>query len=183
MIFPKHLVTEITSEFQFIVVFIILCALLISILWKNFHNQWYYTDRIRQPKTSTDRRRIGPNPTPTLDSANQSPRAQQEHSDVNILLKCVFKGDGYSIWSLFIRYFENVAKLNQLSEQRTRPILLTTLRDQTYAYVNGLPKDVLHNYNWLKMLWLKDLDTQKRSCAGKNTETFRDLGQGNICLS
>lgn len=62
------------------------------------------------------------------------------HSDVHIQIKRIFRGDGTIIWGEFFRYFENVATLNQLTEQRMTRILLTTLRDQAEALHIGLRK-------------------------------------------
>ena len=105
---------------------------------------------------------------------------------MNIPLKRVFKGDGSSIWSEFVRYFENVANLKQWTEQRMRCILLTTLRDQAEAYAYGLPEGTLQDYNSLKNALnqrfghtaLKEsYIAEAKLRRKKESETFRDFGQ------
>lgn len=183
---PKNLVIEFTREFQFIVIFIFLTALVISILWKMCYSRGHTTERTRQPVTSTARRRTRPIMTPSSDSTYLSPREQTGHVEMNIPLKRVFKGDGSSIWSEFIRYFENVANLNQWTQQRMRRILLTTLRDQAEAYAYGLPENTLQDYNSLKTALnqrfghtaLKEsYIAEAKLRRKKENETFRDFGQ------
>jgi hypothetical protein len=80
---------------------------------------------------STARRQTQLRSSSSVDSeTNSSQEIPAGNSFVNIPLKRTFKGDGTAIWSEFIRYFENVANLNQWTEQRTRRILLATLGDQ-----------------------------------------------------
>ena len=133
--------------------------------------------------TSTTRRRTRLNP---VDSTYLSPRIPSESSIANVPLKRTFKGDGTVIWSEFIRYFENIANLNQWPEQRMRRILLTALRDQAEAYAYGLPETILQDYNSLKNALnqrfghtaLKDSYIAEAKLRRKrDNETFRDFGQ------
>lgn len=185
MLFPRQLVIEFTREFKLIVIVTILCVIFISILWKICRIRVFSTEQSRQSPTTTNRR-TRPTSTPRPAYSTQLQRAQSRQSDVNISVKRVFKGDGTSIWSEFIRYFENVANLNQWTEERMRRILLTTLRDQAEAYAYGLPDITIRDYNSLKAALnqrfghtaLKDSYIAEAKLRRKrDTETFRDFGQ------
>jgi hypothetical protein len=71
-------------------------------------------------------------------------------SGFNIQVKHTFKGEGAEIWSEFIRYFENIAMLNQWTLDMKRRVLITTFRGQAETFAYGLSEDVLEDYNQLK---------------------------------
>ena len=185
LVFPKNLEIKFTREFQILVMLILTCVVLLTILWRFYSNQGQTTVDSRQPVTSTTRRPIHPNPASPADFTYLPPGAPIGNS-VSISIKRTFKGDGSVIWSEFIRYFENVANLNQWPEQRTRRILLTTLRDQAEAYAYGLPETILQDYRALKNALnerfghtaLKESYIAEAKLRRKQVkETFRDFGQ------
>lgn len=181
---PTYIEIKFTREFQFVIVLTLSCVILESVIWKICSNRVHVSDeQPRQPVTSTTRRRTRLNP---VDSTYLSPRIPSESSIANVPLKRTFKGDGTVIWSEFIRYFENIANLNQWPEQRMRRILLTALRDQAEAYAYGLPETFLQDYNSLKNALnqrfghtaLKDSYIAEAKLRRKrDNETFRDFGQ------
>lgn len=119
MLFPRHLVIEFTREFKLIVIVTILCVIFISILWKICRIRGFSIEQSRHSPNTMDRR-TRPTSTPLPTYSTQLHRAQGRQLDVNISVKRVFKLDRSSIWSEFIRYFENVANLNQWTEERMR---------------------------------------------------------------
>lgn len=181
---PTYIEIKFTREFQFVIVLTLSCVILLSVIWKICSNRVHVSDeQPRQHVTSTTRRRTRLNP---VDSTYLSPRIPSESSIANVPLKRTFKGDGTVIWSEFIRYFENIANLNQWPEQRMRRILLTALRDQAEAYAYGLPETILQDYNSLKNALnqrfghtaLKDSYIAEAKLRRKrDNETFRDFGQ------
>jgi hypothetical protein len=50
---------------------------------------------------------------PNFENATSSELMPERGSGFNIQVKRTFKGEGAEIWSKFIRYFENIAMLNQ----------------------------------------------------------------------
>ncbi|CAC5364643.1 unnamed protein product [Mytilus coruscus] len=103
-----------------------------------------------------------------------------------ILIKRTFNGTTQDVWSDFLRYYENIARLNSWEEGRKWMVFLTALRGQAEVYVHGLPDSDITNWNSLlqkmelcfghsnmKESYLVEAKLRKR----KPGETFRDLGQ------
>ena len=159
--FPVELVMWLTRELIIISVITVLCAILFSVtcIRKFWSSRGQSQEELKQYKSS---------------------------SAVKIPVKRTFSGDGTTIWSEFIRYFENVANLNQWPTQRMIAVLLTTLRGQAETYAYGLPENVLGDYQSLKDALnqrfghtaLKEsyIAEAKLRCKKQN-ESFRDYGQ------
>ena len=103
-----------------------------------------------------------------------------------ITVKRTFSGDGTDIWSEFIRYFENVAELNEWESDRKRKVLFTVLRGQAETYAYGL-LDSERN-DWESLITALDARfghkamreshvAEAKLRRKKGTESFRDFGQ------
>lgn len=126
-----------TREFQILVVLIFTSVIFLSVLWKIFCKRVANYEDAVQPEINTSRRRTRTNLVSPADSTNVTRGTPAVHSDVHIQIKRTFKGNGTIIRGEFIRYFENVASLNQWTEQRMTRFLLTILRDQAEAFAYG----------------------------------------------
>lgn len=123
---PTNLVIKFTREFQILIVIILTSVIFLSVLWKICCKRVANYEDAVQPEINTLRRQTRTNLVSPADSTNVTRGTPAVHSDVHIQIKRTFKGDGTIIWGEFIRYFENVASLNQWTEQRMTRILLTT---------------------------------------------------------
>lgn len=185
-LWPSNLVIKFTREFQILIVIILTSVIFLSMLWKTCSKRVANHEDSVQPEINTSRRRTRTNLVSPADSTNVTRGTPAVHSDVHIQIKRTFKGDGTIIWGEFIRYFENVASLNQWTEQRMARILLTTLRDQAEAFAYGLPENTVGNYQLLKGALnqrfghtaLKESYIAEAKLRRKqDKETFRDFGQ------
>ena len=176
---PGQFFVSLSRELILICAISVLCVILLSVICK----VWSSSRRAigDESPLRTGRR------TPARSGAT-APREAigQAVSTLNIQVKRVFTGDGSTIWSEFIRYFENVANLNQWPAQRMRSVLLTTLRGQAETYAYGLPENVLGDYQSLKNALnqrfghtaLKESYIAEAKLRRKRTnESFRDFGQ------
>lgn len=125
-------------------------VIFLSVLWKICCQRVANNEDSVQPEINTSRRQTRTNLVSPTDSTNVTRGTPSVHSDVHIQIKRTFKGDGTIKWGEFIRFFENVASLNQWTEQRMTRIFLTTLRDQAEAFAYGLPENTVGNYQLLK---------------------------------
>lgn len=111
-------------------------------------------------------------------------RSKEKRDEVQV--KRTFSGTTKEVWDDFLRYFENVSKINKWNKDRKRLIFLTALRDQAETYVHGLSDDLVNSWESLvekmefrfghsnmKESYLLEARMRKR----KSNESFRDLGQ------
>ena len=171
--------TRMNEEVLMKVIILSLVAIVFAFLWKIYQFIPKRTGRI----TSTMRDTEG--------DLNQEARNYDQEiglleSGLNLQVKRTFKGEGSEVWSEFVRYFENIAALNNWSIERRRRILITTFRGQAEAFAYGLPDSILQDYNQLKL----QMDNRFGYTAMKETyiveakmrrklatESFRDFGQ------
>lgn len=97
-----------------------------------------------------------------------------------------FSGSSSDVWNEFLRYFENLAELNSWSPEKSRRVLLSTLRGQAETFAYGLPLIIQRDYGRLKQKmeerfghtamkerYIADAKLRKR----QNGESLRDFGQ------
>ena len=61
-----------------------------------------------------------------------------------------FSGSSEDVWNEFLQYFENLAELNAWNPEKSRRILLSTLRGQAETYAYGLALVYQRSYDRLK---------------------------------
>jgi hypothetical protein len=61
-----------------------------------------------------------------------------------------FSGSNAYVWTKFLQYFENLAELNAWGQDKSRGVLLRTLRGQAETFAYGLPFVFQRDYNRLK---------------------------------
>ena len=119
-------------------------------------------------------------------SSSPPPHSRGSTHAQNISVKRTFKGDGSDIWTEYIRYFENIAELNDWNEDRKRKVFFTALRGQAETYVYGLSESVRNDWNLLveamysrfghkamKESYIAEAKLRRK----RQNETFRDFGQ------
>ena len=183
-LFPGQLLVWITREFIFVSVTIVLCAVVLSLIWKFIRMSGRNRREYAQPFANTVLG--GSTPQSTANDGVYTSRVHSQLQSFNIPVKRTFSGDGSTIWSEFIRYFENVSNLNQWTVERMRRVLLTTLRDQAETYAYGLPENTLSDYKLLKdalnqrfghTALKESYIAEAKLRRKKEKETFRDFGQ------
>ena len=127
-------------------------------------------------------------PVSRTGTSNSSPEVsvQTQERPHQITVKRTFSGDGTDIWSEFIRYFENVAELNEWESDRKRKVLFTVLRGQAETYAYGLSDseqsdwgnltaalDFRFGHKAMKESYVAEAKLRRK----KGTESFRDFGQ------
>ncbi|CAC5403280.1 unnamed protein product [Mytilus coruscus] len=61
-----------------------------------------------------------------------------------------FSGARNDVWNEFIQYFENISELNLWNNEKSRSVLLSTLRGQAETYAYGMPVIIQRDNNRLK---------------------------------
>ncbi|CAC5404833.1 unnamed protein product [Mytilus coruscus] len=61
-----------------------------------------------------------------------------------------FSGARNDVWNEFIQYFENLSELNVWNNEKSRMVLLNTLRGPAETYAYGMPLIIQRDYNRLK---------------------------------
>ena len=170
-----------------------LCAILASVVLKYIVQNRKSAQRQPFRKSVTPRLRYKKNVSPETPvsrtgSAYPSPEVSVHKRDRphQITVKRTFSGDGTDIWSEFIRYFENVAELNEWESDRKRKVLFTVLRGQTETYAYGLSDsersdwgnltaalDFRFGHKAMKESYVAEAKLRRK----KGTESFRDFGQ------
>ena len=114
--------------------FIVLCAILASVVLKYIVQNRKSAQRQPFRKSVTPRLRYKRNVSPETPvsrtgSAYPSPEdfVHKRDRPHQITVKRTFSGDGTDIWSEFIRYFENVAELNEWESDPYGEIVTTWL--------------------------------------------------------
>ena len=121
-----------------------------------------------------------------MTDVTEVPETSKMSASTQLQVKRTFRGDGSDIWCEFIRYYENIATLNNWSMDRTLRVFFTVLRGQAETYAYGLPDNVRNDWQLLK----NDMDKRFGHTAMKDTyiaeaklrrrkpnESFRDFGQ------
>ena len=192
--FPGYMLICLTKKFLILGSLTVLCAIMASVMLKNIVQNRKSAQRQHFRKSVTPRLRFKKNVSPETPvsrtgTAYSSPEVsvQKQERPHQITVKRTFSGDGTGIWSEFIRYFENVAELNEWESDRKRKVLFTVLRgqaDTTYAY--GLSDsersdwgnltaalDFRFGHKAMKESYVAEAKLRRK----KGTESFRDFGQ------
>ena len=95
-----------------------------------------------QPETAeVDNRYCNQGKEPVLENIPHT----QEYS-----VRRTFSGTSTDVWNDFLQYFENLAGLNRWNAEKSRRVLLSTLRGQAETYAYGIPLVIQRDYNRLK---------------------------------
>ena len=118
--FPGYMLMCLTKEFLISGSLIVLCAILVSAVLKHIvqnrksaqkqHFLKYVTPRLRYKKNVPPETPVSRTGT-TYSSPEVSVQKQERPHQITV--KRTFSGDGTDIWSVFIRYLENIAELNE----------------------------------------------------------------------
>ena len=207
--FPMYMLLCFTREFFISGSLAVLCAILASVVIKFiFQNRKSARqDRRKFVTPRRDRKNVTfdvPSPTSTMPSGRIPTSPEEPISRTGttcptpevpvtrrgkshqITVKRTFSGDGTDIWSEFIRYFENVAELNEWDSDRKRKVLFTVLRGQAETYAYGLSEsarcdwdnlttalDARFGHKAMKESYVAEAKLRRK----KETESFRDFGQ------
>lgn len=177
---------------------------LISLVWKLLKDESVENAGIANQQSPAHRTARG---TPVQDNvrrrldfepshSNETKRCESDREVIHtsgvtpgrseIQVKRTFSGSDGDTWTDFLRYYENIARLNCWDYNRKRMVFFTTLRGQAETFVHGLPNDVQSNWDSLmqrmdlrfghvnmKESYLAEAKLRRR----KPGESFRDLGQ------
>ena len=191
--FPGYMLMCLTKEFLMPGSFTVLCAILASVVLKYIVQNRKSAQRQPFRKSVTPRlrykRNVSPDtPVSRTGSAYPSPEdfVHKRNRPHQITVKRTFSGDGTDIWSEFIRYFENIAELNEWESDRKRKVLFTMLRGQAETYDYGLSDserndweslitalDARFGHKAMKESYVAEAKLRRK----KGTESFRDFGQ------
>ena len=118
-------------------------------------------------------------------SVNQS-NFKPATSRSEIQVKRTFSGTAKDVWADYLRYFQDISKLNEWNEEQKLIVLMTTLREQTETFVHGLSPEIQMQWDRLinsmelrfghsnmKESYLAEAMLRKRMPG----ESFRDLGR------
>ena len=191
--FPGYMLMCLTKEFLISGSLTVFCAILVSVALKYIVKNKKSAQRQSFWKSVTPRLRykknISPeNPVSRNRHAHHTPEVSVEKHERphQITVKRTFSGDGTDIWSEFIRYFKNVAELNEWESDRKRKVLFTVLRGQAETYAYGLSNserndweslitalDARFGHKAMKESYVAEAKLRRK----KGTESFRDFGQ------
>lgn len=97
-----------------------------------------------------------------------------------------FSGANNDVWNEFVQYFENLAELNAWHNEKSRRVLLSTLRGQAETYAYGMPLVIQRDYNRLKQKMEERFGhsamkeryvTEAKLRKRQPCESLRDFGQ------
>ena len=191
--FPGYMPMCLTKEFVISGSLTVLCAILASAVLRHIVQNRKSAQRQHFRKSVTPRLRYKKNVSPETPvsrtgTAYSSPEVsvQKQERPNQITVKRTFSGDGTDIWSEFIRYFENIAELNEWEIDRKRKVLFTVLRGQAETYAYGLSDsersdwgnltaalDFRFGHKAMKESYVAEAKSRRK----KGTESFRDFGQ------
>lgn len=114
---PQKLLLRLTHEALGNISIIFLGIIVCAILWKLYQSTMRRTARIPNMMRNTLTGR-----TSDQDTASYNEEVGLTGSGLNLHVKRTFKGEGTEVWSEFVRYFENVATLNNWSIDMRRKI-------------------------------------------------------------
>ena len=193
--FPGYMLLCLTKEFLVAGSLAMMCVILLSVIMKLVSadsTKPVAADNRTQPSPQTVQRKRPMVQTPRPASTDRSsPRSEmmtfaEGHGAPQIQIKRTFKGDGNDIWIEFIRYFENVAHLNDWTTDRKRRVLFTTFRGQAETYAYGLSDAERGDYEQLKQAMdnrfghkamKESYITEAKLRKKKDSESFRDFAQ------
>ena len=191
--FPGYMLMCLTKEFLISGSLTVLCAILVSVVLKYIVKNKKSAQRQHFRKSVTPRLRYKKNVSPETPVSRtgttySSPEVsvQKQERPHQITVKRTFSGDGTDIWSEFIRYFENIAELNEWEIDRKRKVLFTVLSGQAETYAYGLSDserndweslitafDARFGHKAMKESYVAEAKLRRK----KGTESFRDFGQ------
>jgi len=201
--FPFHDIVCWLQQNSLIIALTIVVTFLVSVIVKFMLNEtstiFKSTDisnNCEQEKENGIRRRLNfdLNTTPQSDSSNYMSRNTSVNqsnfkpatSRSEIQVKRTFSGTAKEVWADYLRYFQNISKLNEWNEERKLLVFMTTLRGQAETFVHGLSPDIRMQWDRLinsmelrfghsnmKESYLAEAKLRKRMPG----ESFRDLGQ------
>ena len=171
----------------------VLCAILVSVMLKYSFQNRKSAQSQHFRKSVTPRLRYKKNVSPETPVSRTGTTyslpevsVQKQGRPHQITVKRTFSGDGTDIWSEFIRYFENIAELNEWESDRKRKVLFTVLRGQAETYAYGLSDserndweslitalDARFGHKAMKESYIAEAKLRRK----KGTESFRDFGQ------
>ena len=170
--FPGYMLMCLTKEFLMPGSFTVLCAIIASAVLKHIVQNRKNAQRQNFRKSMTPRLRYKKNVLPETPVSRtgitySSPEVsvQKQERPHQITVKRTFSGDGTDIWSEFIRYFENIAELNEWESDRKRKVLFTVLRGQAETYTYGL-SDRERN-DWESLITALDARFGHKAMKGK----------------
>ena len=191
--FPGFLFSYLTKEIIVSGLLALLCVMLVSAVAKlafERKDEKRKSNRVLSP-VRTNRQNVTPKTLSPKRRVTFSPERTErtyqnaEHTH-QLNIKRTFKGDGTDIWSEFIRYFENVADLNEWENDRKRKVFFTVMRGQAETYAYGLSDAERSNWDRLKMAMddrfghkamKESYVAEAKLRRKKETESFRDFGQ------
>ena len=191
--FPGYMLMCLTREFLISGSLTVLCAILVSVVLKYIVKNKKSAQRQPIRKSVTSRLRYKKNvstetPVSRTGISYSSPEVSVQKQEIphQITVKRTFSGDGTDIWSEFIRYFENIAELNEWGSDRKRKVLFTVLRGQAETYSYGLSDrerndweslitalDARFGHKAMKESYVAEAKLRRK----QGTESFRDFGQ------
>ena len=191
--FPGYMLMCLTKEFLISGSLTVLCAILASAVLRHIVQNRKSAQRQHFRKSVTPgiryKKNVSPEtPVSRTGTTNSSPgvSVQKQGIQHQITVKRTFSGDGTDIWSEFIRYFENIAELNEWESDRKRKVLFTVLRSQAETYAYGLSDserndwgslitalDARFGHKAMKESYVAEAKLRRK----KGTESFRDFGQ------
>ena len=191
--FPGYMLMCLTKEFLISGSLTVLCAILANAVLKHIIQNRKSAQKQHFRKSVTPRLRYKKNVSPETPVSKtgttySSPEVsvQKQERPHQITVKRTFSGDGTDIWSEFIRYFENIAELNEWESDRKRKVLFTVLRGQAETYAYGLSDserndldilktalDARFGHKAMKESYVAEAKLRRK----KSTESFRDFGQ------
>jgi len=97
-----------------------------------------------------------------------------------------FAGTSGDVWNECIRYFENISELNNWNKEKSRRVLLSTLRGQAETYAYGMPLIIQRDFDRLKQKMEERFGhtamkekyvTEAKLRKRQPSESLRDFGQ------
>ena len=111
---------------------------------------------------------------------------QGSSSTYQVSVKRTFNGDGKDTWTEYLRYFENIASINNWNEDRKLRIFFTMLRGQAESFAYGLSNEDRNSWQVLtnrmnerfgNVAMKESYIAEAKLRMKKSSETFRDFGQ------
>ena len=191
--FPKFMLKCVTNDIIISGSLAVSCVILVSVMLKYIVKNKKSAQRQPFRKSVTSRLRYKKNvstetPVSRTGTTYSSPEVsvQKQERPHQITVKRTFSGDGTDIWSEFIRYYENIAELNEWESDPKRKVLFTVLRGQAETYAYGLSDSERNDWECLKTAldarfghkaMKESYVAEAKLRRKKGTESFRDFGQ------
>lgn len=117
-------------------------------------------------KSPTNRQHISQEPTyqdghgPNVIAESDQARSSRVEPELSVVSRAVhvheypvrrtFSEANSDVWNEFLQYFENLAELNSWRPEKSRRVLLSTLRGQAETFAYGTPLMIQRDYDRLK---------------------------------